>query len=235
MGSFNDLLDFLGNNLFERTLSVVIVVITAYFAYRWIIEPVYTALRGMWNFWKLRNAKASFLEVTPPEHSEKQPVATQQLFAVLRQLTSSSETMSVEIVSSRREGIRYLIRALPGDIPTIKRHIVSYLPEAQFRVLEDFTLPDVETTDKPNRVFEIKQSSHYAYPLQPHDDLEASDPVAYIAGAMTKLELDETIIMQMVLARHHSYWTARIINQIMTRGYAILGLENKVRYFVVGR
>jgi hypothetical protein len=235
MPFLDDFLNFLGNNLFERTLSIALFAGAAYLAYRWVIEPVHTTLHGMWNFWKMHNTKASFLEVTPPEHPEKHPVATQQLFAVLRQLTSDTETMSVEIVSSRKEGIRYLIRALPGDIPTIKRHIVSYLPEAQFRVLEDFTLPDTETTDKPNRVFEIKQSGHYAYPLQPHEDLEASDPVAYIAGAMTKLEADETIIMQMVLARHHSYWTARIINQIMTKGYAILGLRNKARYFVVGR
>lgn len=230
----DDFLNFLGRNLFERTLSVILLALAAYLAYRWVLEPVYTALRGMWNFWRLRNVKASFLEVTPPAHSEKQPIATQQLFAVLQRLTGRDETLSVEIVSSHKEGIRYLIRALPGDIPTIQRHVASYLPEAQFRVLDSFELPD-EATSKPNRVQEIKQADHYAFPLQPQEDLMASDPVAYIAGAMTKLEPDETIIMQMVIAPHHSHWTARIINQIMTHGYAILGWDNKIRNFVLGR
>ena len=108
----DDFLNFLGRNLFERTLSVILLALAAYFAYRWVLEPVYIALRGMWNFWKLRNVKASFLEVTPPRHSEKQPAATQQLFAVLQQLTGHDETMSVEIVSSHKEGIRYLILSL---------------------------------------------------------------------------------------------------------------------------
>ncbi len=234
MPFFTDILNFLGRNLFERALSVILLALAAYFVYRWVIEPIYTALRGMWSFWKLRNVEATFLEVTPPAHSEKQPLATEQLFAVLQQLTGRNETMSVEIVSSHKEGIRYLIRVLPNDIPTVRRHIASYLPEAQFRVLDSFELPD-EATAKPNRVMEIKQSNHYAFPLQSHDDLMSSDPVAYIAGAMTKLEPGETIIMQMVLAPHRSHWTNRIVNQIMTHGYAILGWDNKTRNFVIGR
>jgi hypothetical protein len=231
----NDLLNFLGNNLFQRTLSVIILAIAGYWAYRWVIEPVYTALHGMWNFWKMRHVRAAFLEVTPPAHSEKQPIATEQLFSILRRLSSSRETISVEIVSSREEGIRYAIRALPSDIPAIQRHIASYLPEAQFRTLDDFALPDVETTSQPNRVLEIKQTSHYAYPLQPQADLAASDPVTYLAGAMTKLEPDETIVMQVVLAPHYSYWTGRLIEKILGRGYAILGLDNQIWSYIVNR
>lgn len=231
----NDFLNFLGRTLFEQTLSVIILAIAGYWAYRWVIEPVITALRGMWNFWKLRNARAAFLEVTPPAHSEKQPAATEQLFAILRRMSSDRETISVEIISSHDEGIRYLIRALPSDIPAIQRHIASYLPEAQFRTLDDFALPDVEAASQPNRVLELKQTSHYAYPLHPQDDLAASDPVTYLAGAMTKLEPDETIVMQTVLAPHHSYWTARLIGKIMGQGYAILGLGNQIWNFVVGR
>jgi len=234
MLSLDDFLDFLGNNLFQQTLSVIILAIVGYWAYRWIIEPVYNALRGMWNFWRLRHAPASYLEVTPPATLEKQTAATDQLFAILRRLSSDRAPISVEIISSRKNGIRYIVRAHPSDIPTLQRQIASYLPEAQFRTLDSFDLP-LEVAGQPAHVIEIKQTNHYAYPLQSQDDLSVSDPVAYLAGAMTKLGPNETIAMQMVLAPHNSRWTSRLTAKIMQRGYAIIGLDNQIWNFFVTR
>jgi len=227
------LLNFLGDTFFERIFSAVILVTVGYFAYRWVLEPVYTSLRGMWNFWKMRDKPAVFLEITPPTHSEKSPLATQQLFSILQQFTDDGIVLSLEMVASRKEGIRYLVRLHPDDAPALQQQLASYLPEAQFRVLDELSQSEEATQHPFRRVYEIKQSRHYAYPLQAHEDLTQSDPVAYIAGAMTKLKPDETMTMQLILAPHHSYWTNKIRSAIHSKGYAIV--ERKWLYFLKTR
>ena len=234
MLSIDTLLNFLGQSLFERALSIALLAAACYLIYRWIAQPLFVAIKGMWNFWRLRHAPASFLEVTPPASPEKQTAATDQLFAILRRLSSDRAPISVEIISSRKDGIRYIVRAHPSDVPALQRQIASYLPEAQFRALDSVDLP-FEAAGRPAHVIEIKQTNHYAYPLQSQDDLSVSDPVAYLAGAMTKLEPNETIAMQMVLAPHNSRWTARLAAKIMQRGYAIIGIDNQIWNFFVTR
>ncbi|HZM63570.1 MAG TPA: DUF87 domain-containing protein, partial [Candidatus Saccharimonadales bacterium] len=206
-----------------------LLVAVAYLVYRWVLEPLYIAFTGMWNFRKLRNRPTIILEITPPEHTEKSPLATQQLFTVLQQLIHNGEVMPIEIDATHEDGIRYLIRVHPADIAALQRQIASYLPEAQFRTLEPIT----EEAGPHSRIFEVKQAFHYAYPLQAHEDLEQNDPIAYIAGAMSKLKSGEKISLQLVLAPHHSYWTAKLRDKIESTGYAVLG--NKLRYFVTNR
>ncbi len=230
MLSLDSFLNFLGNTLFEQVLSTALLVVVAYLVYRWVLEPLYIALTGMWNFWKLRNRPSIVLEITPPEHTEKSPLATQQLFTVLQQLIHSDEVMPIEIDATHKDGIRYLVRVHPADVATLRRQVASYLPEAQFKTLD--SAPE-ETINPYSRIFEAKQAFHYAYPLQAHEELEQNDPVAYIAGAMSKLKPGEKITMQLVLAPHHSYWTAKLRGKIESRGYAVLG--NKLRYFVTSR
>src|SRR6266496_6019481 len=226
----SDFLNLLGNTLFERILSGALLAAVVYLAYRWILEPLYTALTGMWNFWKLHNRPSAILEITPPSHTEKSPLATQQLFTVLQQLIHNNKVMPIEIDATSNDGIRYLIRVHPTEAPALQRQIASYLPEAQFRILE--STPG-EAISSRSRIFEVKQGYHYAYPLQAHEELEQSDPVAYIAGAMSKLKPGEQVIVQLVLAPHHSYWTAKLRGKIESTGYAVLG--NKLRYFVTSR
>lgn len=228
----DSVLNFLGDSTFNRLVNVVLLIAVAYLLYRWVLEPIYTALRGIWNFWQLRSRPLVFLEITPPKQSEKSPLATQQLFTVLQQLVAKNDVMSLEIVSSREEGIRYLIQAAPEDIPTLQKHIASYLSDARFQILNGQPL-ELTENNQVSRVYEIKQARHYAYPLQQHEYLSQSDPIAYIAGSMTKLEPDETMTMQMVVTPHHSYWTNRIHNKILNKGYATL--DGKVRHFLVSR
>lgn len=228
----DDFLNFLGDNLVQQALSVTILALAGYWAYRWVLQPVYDTLAGMWNPWRLRKKKAVFLEITPPTQSDKSPVATQQLLGILQRQLGRWGVASLELVSSRAEGIRYLIRVLPDEAAALQRHVASYLPNVRFRTLEDGSLlPDAQADGKYCQALEVKQSRHYAYPLQPQEELELSDPVAYIAGAMAKLQPDEAVALQVVVAPHYSYWTSRLYNKIHSRGYALI--DGKLRYFLV--
>ena len=221
----------LGNTPFEIAINSALLVVIGYFAYRWILEPVYDALRGMVNFWKLRKSKAAYLEITPPQQSDKSPIATEQLVTILRRLIGKYGTMSLEMVATHKEGIRYLIRTNPDDVATLQRQLAAYLPDARFRVLnDDAELPGATADGMYCRVHEVKLSRHYAYPLQGQDDLSQSDPVAFIAGSMTKLEPGEAVAMQMVLAPHSSYWTNKLHSKILSKGHAII--DHRFKYFL---
>lgn len=226
----NDILNFLGHTLFERILSVALLATVVYLAYRWTYQPAYITLKGMRNFWKLHNRPSAILEITPPAHIEKSPLATQQLFAILKQLTPRDEVTSLEIDATRKQGIRYLIHTYPDKAATLQRQTAAYLPEAQFRVLES---PKAETISPYSRIFEVKQVYHYAFPLQAQEELDLSDPVTFITGAMTKLKPGEKMTMQLVLAPHYSYWTNRLRAKISSTGYAVL--DRKLRHFMLSR
>ncbi len=227
----NDSLNFLGHTLFERILSIAFLAAIAYLIYRWLLEPVHIAFKGMRNFWKLRHRPSVILEITPPGHIDKSPLATQQLFAILQQSLYKDEVMPLEINAIRREGTRYLIYMHPSGVAALQGQIAAYLPEAQFRVLGSPLTG--ETVGPYSRIFEVKQASHYAYPLQAHEALDQSDPASFILGAMTKLRPGERITMQLVLAPHYSYMTNRLRGTIESRGYAIL--DGKLRHFVLSR
>lgn len=230
MLTLDDILNFLGHNIFDRTLSIALLSVVAYLLYRWVLEPIYTVLKGMWNFWRARKAPAAYLEITPPKHSEKSLLATQQLFTVLQQTIGRNQTASIEIFSSHEDGVKYLIRIDPRDINTLKSHVASYLPEVRFR----------ELTEEPPTfdaglvlIRQPKQYRHYAYPLVQNEELDQSDIVAYITGSMSKLKPGEAMGMQMVLTPYSSHWARRIYNKILNKGYA--EIDGKVWRFVVSR
>jgi hypothetical protein len=226
-----NILDFLGQNLFERILSAALLISIAYLVYRWLINPVYVIMNGMWNFWRMRNKKTVTLEITPPKHTERSPLATRHLFSVLQQLIGKDEVMSLEIDATRRGGIRYLVHVHPHSIATLRRQLASYLPEARSKISEPSTKHT--NTGQYSRMLDIKQARHYAYPLRSHEELEQSDPVAYIVGAMTKLKRGERVTIQVVIAPHASYWTDRLHSQIHSQGFAII--DHKLRYFIKSR
>ncbi len=223
-------LNFLGHNLFDRTLSVVLLGVISYLLYRWILQPTYTIIKGFLNFWRVRKSPIACLEITPPKHSEKSLQATQQLFTVLRQTIGKNKTASLEIVASRKDGVRYLIRISPRDLPTLQRQVASYMPEIQFRELKD---------EPPmfrggcTTISEPKQSRHYAYPLIQNEALEQSDIVTYIAGSMSKLEPGEMMALQIVLTPYSSHWANRIYNKILNKGY--VQIDGKLRNFIIMR
>ncbi|HEU5187986.1 MAG TPA: DUF87 domain-containing protein, partial [Candidatus Saccharimonadales bacterium] len=146
---------------------------------------------------------SAFIELTPPANTDKTPEATKQLFAVLYGLEASRTFLdrvlrrkvvfSLEVVSTKQEGIRYLLRVPESDVANFEQAIISYLPEIRLRRVEDY-LPDTIKC----RVVELKQTGHFAYPINTQLSLSQHDPMAYLTGIMTKLSPDELMGFQIV-------------------------------------
>ncbi|MFI5271060.1 MAG: type IV secretory system conjugative DNA transfer family protein [Candidatus Saccharimonadales bacterium] len=155
---------------------------------------------------QLLSRKMVFLELTPPAFTTRTPIATQQLFSIIHgqraarsfrdKLFGRHVTLALELVASRETGIRYLVQVEERLSAGLQQAVTSYLPDVKVKAVSDYI------SDKPSknsRILDFKQTGHYAFALATHASLEEHDPVAYLTGAMTKLESDETMSLQLVL------------------------------------
>ena len=164
-------------------------------------------LRSIYSFVYSIRQKHTLLEITPPAFTDKSSPATETLFTALHslgmnkslvdKLLGRTKSFSVEISSTKKTGIRFFIRSPKDTSILVEQLVASYLPHAKVKVVDDYLVT------APNRILEFKQCGHYAYPLKSYDDLSGQDPIGYITSAMTKLEKDEQISMQIVTQATH--------------------------------
>ncbi len=186
------------------TLSKVLPVIAKVFVLIVVLAIAAWLARKVYNLLRQLRQNVSYLEITPPARTDRVPEATSRLFIALHGLGTSKlwyerllgqvDVFSMEIVSTRKEGIRFIIRVASDKAETIKQSIVAYLPDAKVKTVDDY-LP---AKAKHSRILSFKQARHFAFPLQGHDLLESHDPIAYLTGAMTKLEDNELMSLQVV-------------------------------------
>jgi len=158
----------------------------------------------------LLKGKQTILEITPPFLTEKESYTTEQLFSLIQSLGKQHSLkdkllgkkiyFSLEIVSTRNEGIRYLIRTTPEKASILRKTLISYLPQITIKEIKDY-LPEnlVELKKKEYKIIDFKLANHFAFPLKKHNVLEMYDPISYITGMMTKLNPQELISLQIAL------------------------------------
>jgi len=181
-------------------------------------------VRRYFNLKHLLGQESVVLELTPPAFIRKTPEATEHFFSVLHtigmgsswyeRLVGRHSIFSLEVVSSRSQGIRYLIRLPKARVGIFQQQIAAYAPDIRFRTVVDYIKPVFEDTQS-TQIVEFKQTRHFAYPLASHNSLTQHDPVAYITGAMTKLAQDELIAFQIILSPVNSRKTTRILNKLL--------------------
>jgi DNA helicase HerA-like ATPase len=154
------------------------------------------------------SVKSVLLELTPPSSSAKSPLATEQLFVVLHHLGSSAswldrlryraDVFSFEVVSSRHDGIRYLVSLPVSKQLVFEQQVLAYLPGIRIKRVKDYLRNEGDKSSVS--VIEFNQAKHFAYPLAAHDSLASNDPIAYITAAMTKLSVGELVALQLVIS-----------------------------------
>ena len=166
------------------------------------------------------------LELTPPAFMQKTAYTTQQLFSVIHnlgdrrtfweKLLGKKIVFSFEIASTLNQGIRYLIRTTPDEVNNVKRSLISYLPQVNVKIANEYLPPQSKILDSYySKVVEFKLKKHFAYPLQKQEILKEHDPVAYITGMMTKLSPGELISFQIVLSPIQTGKTDNIQRKIL--------------------
>ncbi|MCL4415247.1 MAG: hypothetical protein M1365_00890 [Actinobacteria bacterium] len=175
------------------------------------------------------------LEITPPAFTEKTAYTTQQLFSVFHDLGYKTNffnsllgrktIFSLEIVSNRTQGIRYIIRSSKEEADILRRDLLSYLPDVKVKEVEEYLPKDLTQA----KVIEWKLKNHFAFPLKKQNTLSEHDPVAYITGAMTKLEPTELISFQIVLSPTLRHETNILSNKIL-HNEDVLGYINRPHF-----
>ena len=197
---------------------------------------VFLVLRSIFNRRHLLRRDMVWLEITPPVNIAKTPEATEQLFSVIhgtratRQLKDKlydrSPVMSFEIVSTRKDGVRYLLQIEASRSKNIQKAITSYIPDSKVKEIE-------RSTSDVDEVIDFKETGHYVLPLTLTSVVEQHDPLSYVTGAMTKLNDDEEITLQIVatpirlreadILSHKILGNENILQQVSGRQLTVLG------------
>ena len=218
-------------SIIEHWQLIAVVVATIIVTYFVIIVA-----RALFNRRFLLHRDMVWLEITPPASIAKTPEATEQLFSVIHgaraarqlkeRLYDRSPVMSFEIVSTRKDGIRYLLQVEKSRSKNTQKAITSYIPDSKVREVER----ELGTVDK---VIEFKETGHYVLPLTSTSIFEQHDPLSYVAGAMTKLNDEEEITLQIVampvrlreadMLSHKILGNENILQQVSGKQLTLLG------------
>ncbi|MDQ5932534.1 MAG: hypothetical protein QG649_619 [Patescibacteria group bacterium] len=189
----------------------------------------------IWRRYLLRRDMV-WLEITPPSTITKTPEATEQLFSVIHgtraarslkdKLLARSPVMSFEIVSTKRDGIRFLLQTERRYSSMTQKIIASYVPDSKVKEVERVLSP-------ADSVLEFKETNHYVLPLTLTSVMEQHDPLSYVTGAMTKLMDDEEITLQIIayptrlreaeILSHRILGNENILQQVGSKKIPILG------------
>lgn len=212
-----------GDSPVDVIVNSAVIAVLIYYSWRLAVHPIVDIIINISALF--RKVDIGVLEITPPKRSSAQPLNTQSLFAVLQQQFGQHRPVSFEIIGSKKDGIRYRVIAPRQSLPSIQKQFASYMPELKFKEFDTpMVLPD------GTRIFSIRQSRHFAYPLKPHEDLDMSDPIAFIAGSMTRLQGDEEVALQLVVRRYSARKARRIYNKLLGRGKVMI--DGKLRYCI---
>lgn len=159
--------------------------------------------------YKLTKEENVFLEITPPSNADQSSYSTEQLFTTLHSLGSQipfiqgyfgkKKLYSLELVSTKNEGIRYLLRTNSNDASVIEKNISSHLPGATIKKAKDYLTLTKDEFKKSGKVVEFRLTKNFVMPLQKQSSLTESDPIAYFTNHMTKMIDGELVAFQIVL------------------------------------
>jgi GTPase SAR1 family protein len=156
---------------------------------------------------KLIKQRFVFLEIRPTDRTLKTTVSTSQLFIILHSLEKPhtwyekfigfKKQISYEIVSSKEEGIRYILRVPTEDTSSIKKTLLAYLPGIEIKNVSDYI-------DRLSfKIKTLKLQNNFIYPLSEQPNLSQHDPLAYLTAHLTKLNKNEQISIHFICSSVH--------------------------------
>ncbi len=187
-----------------------------------VIFPVILLLLGKLGV-KPKQGEKTFLELTFPSDTTKSAFATEQLYVLLhtrarmssgwQSFLKQKKVFSLEIVSSRDEGIRFLLGVPKKEVDVIHRSLLPFLPGLKVKEVEDYIPEVLNDTGKAVGIVELKLSSDFVLPLKSQKALAEHDPISFLIGQMTKLKDGELVAFQLVTTPILSSIQGRVIKR----------------------
>ena len=210
-----------GTTTSEIIVNSIVLAAIGYALWRYLLSPLVFVFKNFFELFQKR--KLSCIQVTPPQQNQIDTDHSQNFVHVIQRLYER-ERLSMEVVSSKKQGVRYRIIAEPHAIEGIKKQLSSYAPEVKIQVLDDLEL------DSSARIFSFREARHFAFPLKTYATNENSDPMSFFAGSMTRLKDDEELALQLVVRPYSPRRAQRIYNKIMKDGRTPIG--NSLGYYI---
>lgn len=128
--------------------------------------------------------KNTFLEVIPPYNNTQSILSTQYFFTVTHSLLAPrsifekffkvKKLISCELVSSKEDGIRYILKIPQGEISAIKKNLRAHIPGVEIKEVTDYLSgKHIETA-----IQDLQLSRSFFFPLTTNHSLEQIDPVS---------------------------------------------------------
>lgn len=231
--SFSPVFNYYYSLIFPVVIFFVVVVALIFLAY-WVIR--------FYLSWKETKKPFIFFEVSPLKTTEQSSFTTTQLFTGIHGLLKQRswiyrifdiyKSYSFELVSTKEQGIRYILQAPAEDAQIIKKSLIAYLPGIKVKEINKYQML---SSDNLHHVIELKLSNHFAYPIKKQDKLEEYDPIAYITATMTKLSENELVALQMVVSPINKGATREVSNirSAFLRNEDVMGLLRKNPLFSI--
>jgi hypothetical protein len=207
------------------------------------LTPVLVSKLLAWSNSKATDKELAFLELTFPADTSKSVFATQQLYAllhspptrltVLQRITGHQKRYSLELVATKDEGIRYILAVPEDEALAFHYNLLSYLPGLKINQTRDHLSL---SPGKVARVTDMQLSADFAFPLKGQGEIAQHDPIAYIAGQMTQLSPDETVVYQVALTPISPYTHPKVALKVeqlrdrMARGQALSPILDRPAY-----
>lgn len=151
-----------------------------------------------------RDESHTFMQLTFPADTSKSAYATEQLHILLRSLVgygniwerfaARKQPYSLEVVATKDEGIRYLIRVPTSESEQVHSMLLSFLPGLKVKMIDDY----MDDIDGQVCSAELMLAGDYVLPLGVNKALNEHDPVAYLTGHMRNLQKGEIAAYQIV-------------------------------------
>jgi hypothetical protein len=175
-------------------------------------------LRAFFLWRSLQGRSMVFLMIIPPA-SGPRAASTQQLFNVIHgqrvhsnlkdRVLRKPVVMSFEVVSTRSNGIRYIVQIEQRQMRSVHRALTTHIPGARIEIVSSGYITPISKAT----IYEFKQKGHQLLPLRAMGIDEDTHGLHYIANAMTGLEDQELMSYQLVI----SPLRVRVMQRIVRR------------------
>lgn len=152
------------------------------------------------------------MQILVPRENDKSALAAEQMFASIHGILEGNrkcqDIVSLEVVSSEEEGIKFYVVS-PREISKfIEGQIYAQYPNADIRYVQDYARNDTISSESFVTMGEIEMEKDYIFPIKTFRSFEV-DPLAAITGAMSELNKGEKVWLQILIRPVANYWQAK--------------------------